>query len=67
MDQNQAILSIEELSKSYKQGQDSLEILKGLNFSIFPGETAAIIGESEVENPLFCHLLLAWIIPALER
>lgn len=43
---SETILELSKVKKSYTQGQNSIEILKGIDFSISKGKTAAIIGES---------------------
>ncbi|MCC8180126.1 MAG: ABC transporter ATP-binding protein [Planctomycetes bacterium] len=39
-------LSIENLVKTYRDGDGKLSVLRGVDFSIQPGETAAIVGRS---------------------
>ncbi|WP_343487523.1 ABC transporter ATP-binding protein [Allomuricauda sp. d1] len=40
------MIEIKDLHKSYKMGNNSLHVLKGLNFSIADGELVAIMGSS---------------------
>lgn len=40
------ILDVKELKKSYPNGEASVEVLHGVNLSVNPGETVAIIGPS---------------------
>src|SRR5690606_40194964 len=40
------MMKVRNLKKSYGQGSEKVEILKGLNFDIQEGETVALIGKS---------------------
>lgn len=40
------MMKIQDLKKSYGQGQSRVEVLKGLNFEINSGETVALVGKS---------------------
>ncbi|WP_132320908.1 ABC transporter ATP-binding protein [Pseudobacteriovorax antillogorgiicola] len=42
----QNILSLKQVTKNYKQGQNEIEILKGLDLDVVQGQTVAIIGQS---------------------
>ena len=39
-------LSLKKISKSFKQGSQTLEVLKEINLDIMPGEIVALIGPS---------------------
>lgn len=40
------ILELINLKKNYCQGDNNLEVLKGINFSLYPGELVALVGSS---------------------
>ena len=40
------MIEIKDLHKSYQMGSSSLHVLKGINFSVAPGELVAIMGSS---------------------
>ena len=40
------MIEIKDLHKSYQMGSNSLHVLKGINFSVEPGELVAIMGSS---------------------
>ncbi|CAI8191095.1 MAG: putative ABC transporter ATP-binding protein YknY [SAR116 cluster bacterium] len=40
------MIEIKDLHKSYQMGSNSLHVLKGINFSVAPGELVAIMGSS---------------------
>jgi putative ABC transport system ATP-binding protein len=42
----QGIIHLEEISKSYKMGQHSLQVLKGISLDIFKNEYVALMGPS---------------------
>ncbi|OGV98056.1 MAG: lipoprotein releasing system, ATP-binding protein [Nitrospinae bacterium RIFCSPLOWO2_02_FULL_39_110] len=56
------LIQIREVRKSFKVGDDYLEVLKGLNFSIMKGEMLGIVGVSGVGKSTLLH-----IIGALDR
>ncbi len=39
-------LSVENLHKSFRQGERAIEVLRGVNFEASPGESVAIVGQS---------------------
>lgn len=51
------VLSCQGLSKSYHDGQFDVEVLKGIDFSLNPGESAAITGSSGCGKTTFLQLL----------
>lgn len=51
------LIRAEGLSKSYKTGETTLQVLRDLHFSILPGETAAVVGVSGVGKSTLLHIL----------
>ena len=51
------ILSMQDVHKSYQQGEVVIEVLKGLSLEVSAGETLAIIGESGVGKSTFLSLV----------
>ena len=47
------MIKLEGLHKSYKIGNSSLHVLKGINLNIEEGELIAIMGSSGSGNPLY--------------
>ena len=43
---SQPILRLRDIRKRYPQGNDYLEVLKGINLDIYAGEFVAIMGAS---------------------
>ncbi len=56
------LLSVRRVTKSYDQGSQKLEILKGLDADFYPGEAACIVGSSGAGKSTLLH-----IIGALDR
>jgi lipoprotein-releasing system ATP-binding protein len=55
-------IKIEGLYKSYRDGQKSVEVLKGIDLNVAPGETLAILGASGVGKSTFLN-----VVGALDR
>ena len=43
---NESVLELREIAHRFDQGETSLEVLRGVNLSIMPGEIVALIGPS---------------------
>lgn len=41
-----SVLTLTDITKSYRQGRQNLEVLKGVNLCICPGEVVALVGQS---------------------
>lgn len=54
---NEAVLSCENLSKFFTDGQKKIQIFEHLNFNVHAGETAAIMGASGSGKSTLLHLL----------
>ncbi len=51
------MLKANEIYKSYKMGQASIDVLKGVDLSVQPGEFAAIVGASGSGKSTLLHIL----------
>jgi lipoprotein-releasing system ATP-binding protein len=51
------LIRAEGLSKSYRTGETTLEVLRDLHFTVMPGETTAIVGVSGVGKSTLLHIL----------
>ncbi len=54
---NHTLIEIQNLSKSFRTGPESLNVLKDINFKIRKGEIMAICGTSGVGKSTFLHIL----------
>jgi lipoprotein-releasing system ATP-binding protein len=51
------LIEVEGLTKSFRTGQKTIEVLKGIDFQILAGEMLAICGASGVGKSTFLHIL----------
>jgi len=42
----EALVEVENFRLSFRRGKESVEAIKGIGFSVFPGKTVAVVGES---------------------
>ncbi len=54
---NPWLYEIRDLWKSYSNGTKEVEVLRGVSFSVRPGESVAITGPSGVGKSTFLHIL----------
>ena len=52
----QPIFSLQNVKKIYQQGDVKLEVLKGINFDLYPGEIVAMVGASGSGKSTLLHI-----------
>jgi lipoprotein-releasing system ATP-binding protein len=57
MGSNNVLIEVQGLKKSFQSGSETLDVLKGIDFTIFSGEMMAICGASGVGKSTFLHIL----------
>jgi lipoprotein-releasing system ATP-binding protein len=57
LDMNNTILNVEDLTKTYQSGPQSVEVLKGVDLEIQRGEIVVIMGPSGVGKSTLLHLI----------
>lgn len=51
------LLEVEDLWKSFQTKKERIDVLRGINLRIYPGDSIAIIGASGVGKSTFLHIL----------
>ena len=51
------LLSVRRVTKTYNQGPQKLEILKGIDADFYPGEAACIVGSSGAGKSTLLHII----------
>src|SRR5690348_4833454 len=54
---SEPLLAVADLTKTYGSGVATVEVLKGLSFTVQPGETIALVGASGAGKSTLLHIL----------
>jgi ABC-type dipeptide/oligopeptide/nickel transport system ATPase component len=64
--QQEPILSVEDLTVSFEGSRGVVRILEGIDFTLYPGEVLALVGETGCGKSVTAKSLLD-LIPQLSR
>ncbi len=67
IDKKEAVLSAKQLHKTYQEGSLTTEVIKGIDFDLYPREKLAIIGSSGSGKSTLLHLLAGLDLPSSGR
>ena len=56
-DAHTPLLTVRGIRKNYRSGGGTLEVLRGVDFTVEPGEFVAIVGQSGSSKSTLLHLM----------